>query len=99
MICAERLDLNCQIITPRDVCLQGTVLPPWHEAIATTPAPSPSHRSRQRVAIPPDQWPIIAAEARQIGLRQTARQFGISHETIRQIVRRVASDSGAPSAG
>ena len=35
-------------------------------------------------------WPPIAERARHEGLRDLASEYGVSHETIRAIVRRVA---------
>ena len=46
--------------------------------------------------IPPRLWPVVAADARLLGLRQAAKQYGVSHETVRQIVRRDAGYADAP---
>ena len=43
---------------------------------------------RVSTVVSPDRWPLVAADARSLGLRQAARQYGVSHETVRQIVRR-----------
>ena len=43
--------------------------------------------------IPPDQWPYIAARAKREGLRAVARTLGVSHETVRSITNRVASET------
>jgi len=40
--------------------------------------------------IPREQWPEAAARARAIGLRAAARERGVSHETIRAVVRGAA---------
>jgi hypothetical protein len=37
----------------------------------------------------PELWPEIAARARHESLRDLAAAYGVSHETIRAIVRRV----------
>jgi hypothetical protein len=39
--------------------------------------------------IPGDRWQEVDARARAIGLRATAREFGVSHETIRSIAHRI----------
>ncbi len=39
--------------------------------------------------IPRERWPEIAAGARRQGLRAVARAHGVSHETVRSILRRV----------
>ena len=44
--------------------------------------------------IPRDQGPLVRAPARQQGLRATVRAFGVSHETIRTILR-AHDDDGA----
>jgi hypothetical protein len=38
--------------------------------------------------IPEDCWPEVIARSQQEGLRSVARDFGVSHETIRAIVGR-----------
>ena len=48
----------------------------------------------KRSRIPRDQWPLVRAPARQQGLRATVRAFGVSHETIRTILR-AHDDDGA----
>jgi hypothetical protein len=40
--------------------------------------------------IPKERWPEVAARARREGLRIVAREFGVSHETVRSVVRVVA---------
>ena len=44
--------------------------------------------------IPRERWPEVAARARREGLRAVARDLGVSHETVRSIVRAVG-DAGA----
>jgi len=39
-------------------------------------------------------WPVIAARARHASLRDLAGAYGVSHETIRAILRRVAAARG-----
>jgi hypothetical protein len=39
--------------------------------------------------IPRKRWSEVAARAKAVGLRVTAREFGISNETIRAVVRQV----------
>jgi hypothetical protein len=40
-------------------------------------------------SIPRERWPEVAARARQEGLRAVARELGVSHETVRSVVREV----------
>ena len=40
--------------------------------------------------IPGERWPEVAALARQEGLRAVARELGVSHETVRAVVRTIA---------
>ena len=40
--------------------------------------------------IPLERWPEVAAQARQEGLRAVARDLGVSHETVRTVVRTAA---------
>jgi len=40
-------------------------------------------------------WPEIADRARSASLRDLAAEYGVSHETIRAIVRRVAAQRRA----
>ena len=37
--------------------------------------------------IPRDRWPEIAVRAKREGLRVVARDFAVSHETVRSVVR------------
>ncbi len=37
--------------------------------------------------IPKERWPEVAARARLEGLRAVARDLGVSHETVRTVVR------------
>ena len=58
-------------------------------------------RSRRRVGvgryaagtkgprIPRERWPEVAARAKREGLRAVARDFGVSHETVRAVLRGV----------
>ena len=41
--------------------------------------------------IPEERWPEVAARAGREGLRSVARDLGVSHETVRSIVRAVES--------
>jgi len=45
--------------------------------------------------IPEDRWPEIVTRAQQEGLRSIARDFGVSHETVRAVLR-VAGLAGRP---
>ena len=40
--------------------------------------------------IPLERWPEVAARARQEGLRAVARELGVSHETVRSVLRSIA---------
>jgi hypothetical protein len=42
--------------------------------------------------IPRERWTEVAARAQREGLRTVARNLGLSHETVRMIVRRVKQD-------
>ena len=48
--------------------------------------------------IDPILWPEIAERARHESLRALAAKYGVSHETIRTIVRRVAEQQQAAAA-
>ena len=39
--------------------------------------------------IPRERWPEVAARAEREGLRTVAREFGVSHETVRSVLRAV----------
>lgn len=66
---------------------------------SAAPQPSPpgasqSGRYRQpRTRIPPEQWAAVVADTERLSLRQTAERWQVSHEAIRQIVRRVQAVS------
>jgi len=46
--------------------------------------------------IPRERWPEVAARAGREGLRAVARDLGVSHETVRSMVRSVTpADSAA----
>ena len=47
----------------------------------------------KRPRIARDYWREIAARAERDGLRKTARQFGVSHETVRAICQRVRQEA------
>ncbi len=40
--------------------------------------------------IPRERWPEVAARAEREGLRAVARDLGVSHETVRAVVRGIA---------
>src|SRR5205823_7660113 len=66
------------------------VLPPaMRQARPATP-------KQQRPRIHPADWPRIAERARYESLRDLAAEYGVSHETIRAVVRRA---SGSHLAG
>ena len=44
----------------------------------------------KRPRIPREHWPDVATRAKREGLRAVARQFGVSHETVRSMVRSVS---------
>ena len=41
----------------------------------------------KRRAIPQERWPEVAARAGREGLRAVARDLGVSHETVRAVLR------------
>ena len=46
--------------------------------------------------IPRERWPEVAARAEREGLRAVARDLGVSHETVRAVVRGIdRADSAA----
>ena len=51
------------------------------------PAPPPQRRPR----LDPARYPEIATRARHESLRALAAEYGVSHETIRAVVRRVVA--------
>ncbi|HEY8597053.1 MAG TPA: hypothetical protein VIL85_01405 [Thermomicrobiales bacterium] len=58
-------------------------------------APPPQHRPH----LPPACWPEVAARARHESLRDLALAYGVSHETIRAVVKRIAATArDAPAA-
>ena len=62
-------------------------LGPFAPAVPTpTTAPIPP---QQRPRLPRNLYPAIAERARYESLRDLAAEYGVSHETIRAIVRRV----------
>ena len=44
-----------------------------------------------RRAVPQKRWPEVAARAEREGLRAVARDLGVSHETVRTVLRAVGS--------
>jgi hypothetical protein len=40
--------------------------------------------------IPRERWPEVAVRAKDEGLRAVARDFGVSHETVRSVVKTIA---------
>ena len=61
-----------------------------HEQNEPTTAPRPR--------LSPELWPEIAARAADESLRRLAAAYGVSHETIRTIVRRMAGQGPAAAA-
>ena len=69
-----------------------TALFPAYFPLPASPAvlkPSPTPRQKHP-SIDPAEWPTIAERARHERLRELAAEYGVSHETIRTIVRREA---------
>jgi hypothetical protein len=61
-------------------------------AAAEPQRPTPS-RPQHAPRIDPARWPTVAADARLLRLRQAAWQHGVSHEAVRQIMRRLGGQS------
>ena len=61
-----------------------------HQQHKPTPAPRPR--------LSPELWPEIAARAERESLRTVGTAYGVSHETIRTIVRRVVGYNHDPTA-
>ena len=64
--------------------------------VAVPHAVAPARVSRKSLPqhapkLGPTLWPVIAARARHESLRDLACAYGVSHETIRAIVRRAAA--------
>ena len=49
-------------------------------------------------SIPRGQWPEAAARVELEGLRSVARDFGVSHETVQAIAKRVRQEAAVPEA-
>jgi hypothetical protein len=64
---------------------------PLHQRCAVTPgiATEGNPRSPPRRAIPEERWLEVAARAGREGLRAVARDLGVSHETVRSVLRSV----------
>jgi hypothetical protein len=41
--------------------------------------------------IPRERWPEVATRVQREGLRTVARDFGVSHETVRSVMRAIAA--------
>ena len=66
---------------------------PFEPVVPTlTAAPIPPQR---RPRLPRSSYPTIAERARYESLRELAAEYGVSHETIRAIVRRASGCEGA----
>src|SRR5262249_16856927 len=64
--------------------------------LRAVPAPAARPRSRQsRAAIPPEGWPRAAAMAAGRGLGATAKVWGVSHEAVRGVVKRLQEGGAA----
>jgi hypothetical protein len=61
------------------------------EAPSPAAAPPPQHRPR----LPHSSYPAIAERARHESLRDLAAEYGVTHETIRAVVRRARQADGA----
>ena len=54
------------------------------------PAQAAMRPKQQRPRLDCSLWPVIAERARHESLRDLAAEYGVSHETIRAVVRRAA---------
>ena len=45
--------------------------------------------------IPRERWPAVAARAEREGLRAVARDLGVSHETVRSLLRTIRDSRSA----
>jgi hypothetical protein len=73
-----------------------TLFPAYYPLPAPPALPAnlpPVRQQRPRLA--PDCWPEIAARAEHESLRDLAVVYGVSHETVRAVVRRVANAAHA----
>ncbi len=65
---------------------------PAYFPLPALPAAAPEPPPRQkRPHLSPALWPEIAERARSASLRDLAAEYGVSHETIRAVVRRAAA--------
>lgn len=62
------------------------------------PAPARPIPQQRRRRLDRALWPEIAARAEHESLRDLAAAYGVSHETIRAIVKRVAGAASQPAA-
>ena len=70
----------------------AALFPAYYPVPALSVAPEPPPRQK-RLHLSPALWPEIAERARSASLRDLAAEYGVSHETIRAVVRRVAAHS------
>jgi hypothetical protein len=47
----------------------------------------------ERPRVPKACWPEVAGRAEHVGLRSVAREFGVSHETVRSICKCVKDEA------
>ena len=74
--------MELQPLTDDEVRIELATMPNEH-------SPAPGRIGRTLTRIPVARWPIVAADARLLGLRQAAKQHRVSHETVRMIMQRV----------
>ncbi len=71
---------------------------PAYFPVPAPPVPAPTRKpilSQHCPRLPRELWPEIAERARHESLHDLAEAYGVSHETIRTIVRRVTKTEEA----
>lgn len=99
---AELTGVECATATREGQGLAGmAVFPDYYlgpfEPAVPTPATAPIP-PQQRPRLPRSCYPIIDERARHESLRDLAAEYGVSHETIRALVRHARGTASAPMA-
>lgn len=71
---------------------------PAYFPLAAIPSRDPTSSLRRSATVDRARWPEIAARSRGESLRTLATSFGVSHETIRRILKRIETECDTGSA-